>query len=871
MINERTAGPASGRVPGMSSPSPRPLPTTPPAETAGDEAHQAASMPVVSIEERLAALERDAADQSRVIGQQSFTLERMEGMLGELLQAHRNSENESTGRAVPNESDRTFIHVAERDHGYASSVTGRGSRRSESDDEMADDEDIDIEPDGAGSQRHGSRPSRRVRRFLRRQESHREEAQGLPPIREQGSLPGQEDPVPHRGQSTRRRDELYEPSAEQSMPAPAAPQQRRVSIAEPQRDQPPHMTSWSAVPRRASGPFAQTAAGPTPVLRSRLYQQPFPVPATPHGQVTLGVGTPTPVPQPAAASTPRAAGYPIGAIPTDNVSRDIIRALQRHQSDTLATAGQLQKVLKLGGPPTYDGSGELKTFEQWVTDLLRWLRLHGLLGPDADMHRVSIIGVACKDAAKDWYQHAVDRGEHGPESWTTLEVIQGLQRRFITPRSTAEIGQEFRLLQQGTMATVELYQQLLNLSVQLPTEPDPYSFRRRFMEALHPRIAQRVMGLAYSAERSEIDVLVEVAEAQEAALASQRHFDEVKPSGGSSKKRDRDRPRKAADTSAGAALAPRPATAPVKTTDPKDRGRPASQKREPGRCFRCNRTGHIAAACPNAAAVVHGKAAVVVDDRSASENEPVLHSARADPADEAGPDAPPTDGATSESDVSEDSLWGRFDDTFGISARACTIVPLADEVDVRAAKVHGRRPDPEAEPVHNPAVRRRPAPSADGQPVRVPHEQRPITGYYRIGGTLAHVMFDSGSGTDMVSPEFVRATRLKPIELENPVGLQMALIGSRGKINFGLNASLEVGPVSRPHYFDVANIEKYDAILGLPFLKQAKAHLDFDTDEVVIDSTRLPSQYRADAPAAARSRRDRRSTRPEPPRSGMGE
>jgi hypothetical protein len=138
----------------------------------------------------------------------------------------------------------------------------------------------------------------------------------------------------------------------------------------------------------------------------------------------------------------------------------------------------------------YDGSGELRMFELWVSDLLRWFRLHGILRPDVDQTCINVIGHASTGAAKDWFHYRVENSEQGPEGWNTLEVIQGLQRQFITQKSLAEAVQDFCTLTQGSMATVELRQELRMLGMQLPSEPDAYTFRKRFMEALHPRIAQ---------------------------------------------------------------------------------------------------------------------------------------------------------------------------------------------------------------------------------------------------------------------------------------------------------------------------------------------------------------------------------------------
>ncbi|KAF8604453.1 hypothetical protein BDV93DRAFT_406980, partial [Ceratobasidium sp. AG-I] len=143
--------------------------------------------------------------------------------------------------------------------------------------------------------------------------------------------------------------------------------------------------------------------------------------------------------------------------------------------------------------------------------------------------------------------------------------------------------------------------------------------------------------------------------------------------------------------------------------------------------------------------------------------------------------------------------------------------------------------------IHAPSVCRKPVKPHEGQPVRVPEDQQPIVGYYRIGEVLTHVMFDSGSGTNMISADFVQAAKLPPIRQEQPVGLQLVLKGSRGSLNYGVNAPLEVGGVATKTYFDVAGIDKYDAILGTPFLRHHQAKIDFGNASITIGGKTYPS------------------------------
>ncbi|KAG8727479.1 hypothetical protein FRC12_022467 [Ceratobasidium sp. 428] len=495
--NTTTAGTADRlRTPaaGPSSAAPqspaRPLPT--PATHATGSNPPAPVTPatsaweVHSLDERLRTVERNAAAQTRVINGQTEALGRIEFALGELLQTYHNSSSASYGNASGfNQTGRAFAptmepvpeEVSERTQSPAAEVDEAPDHYRDDGSDLADRSEQGDSDRGEETQRHGNRPSRRERR----RDRARSGFGGLLENEAVPDLPDAEDqnrtPWARRERRGSHREELYQPiRVVEPEPEPEVrqPVPRRVSIAEPARDQPPHQRDWPGL-RRASGPFG------TPAPQSRMFQQPFPVPVTPFlgHQTATAAATPMTQQRPAATSTPRAAGYPIGAVPIDNVSRDVITALQRHAHETTDSVKPFLKALpKLGAPPSYNGSGELKVFEQWVNDLLRWFRLHYMLGPDPDDTRVNLIGLACTDVARDWFQHHVERSPQGPEGWNTLEVIQGLQRRFITPRSAAEAAQEFRLLAQGTMAAVELYQELRTLAVQLPSEPDAYTFRR---------------------------------------------------------------------------------------------------------------------------------------------------------------------------------------------------------------------------------------------------------------------------------------------------------------------------------------------------------------------------------------------------------
>ena len=118
-----------------------------------------------------------------------------------------------------------------------------------------------------------------------------------------------------------------------------------------------------------------------------------------------------------------------------------------------------------------------------------------------------------------------------------------------------------------------------------------------------------------------------------------------------------------------------------------------------------------------------------------------------------------------------------------------------------------------------PALNRtRALPKVDrSQPQREKSMQQCVEMTISINGVNARELLDTRSTTDMISPSFVGVTRLSTIELEMPMALQLAVSGSRAKINYGTRARVEFGSISEDRYFDISNIDDYDVILGTPF------------------------------------------------------
>ena len=68
---------------------------------------------------------------------------------------------------------------------------------------------------------------------------------------------------------------------------------------------------------------------------------------------------------------------------------------------------------------------------------------------------------------------------------------------------------------------------------------------------------------------------------------------------------------------------------------------------------------------------------------------------------------------------------------------------------------------------------------------------------------------------------------IKTFALEKPIALQLACIGSRSMINYRTHATIKLGRKVVEEYFNIANVEHYNVILGTPFLRKMGIVLDF--------------------------------------------
>jgi hypothetical protein len=166
--------------------------------------------------------------------------------------------------------------------------------------------------------------------------------------------------------------------------------------------------------------------------------------------------------------------------------------------------------------PEYTGGESIDAFLRFLREFLVYLINYNLMGHNADIHRVSLLGASLKDKALRWYQHTIHL--NADKLWTFQLAMMELKRHFVKDVSSRDAASRFDQLRQNARTVTELKKELERLSHQMIQPPSEYNMACRFLNALKSEIAGAVVRRGINSENNDLDAIFETAKSVEQGI-----------------------------------------------------------------------------------------------------------------------------------------------------------------------------------------------------------------------------------------------------------------------------------------------------------------------------------------------------------------
>ena len=112
----------------------------------------------------------------------------------------------------------------------------------------------------------------------------------------------------------------------------------------------------------------------------------------------------------------------------DLIMHMLCSALEESQEDDPDDSIIAQTRLNISTPEEYSGSSDLEVYETFVTGILQWLKLHGLLGVKYTEIQVQFLGMRLKGNASEWFMRNIECPDRPIRDWSLESVIKGFQK-----------------------------------------------------------------------------------------------------------------------------------------------------------------------------------------------------------------------------------------------------------------------------------------------------------------------------------------------------------------------------------------------------------------------------------------------------------
>ncbi|KIK63519.1 hypothetical protein GYMLUDRAFT_57694 [Collybiopsis luxurians FD-317 M1] len=524
----------------------------------------------------------------------------------------------------------------------------------------------------------------------------------------------------------------------------------------------------------------------------------------------------------------------------------------------------LQSVPK---PGKYGGSMDYSKFDDWAVDLIQWLNIADQCGPPtrySDMTRTNTLGSFLEGEAQRWFRQEVqcvpDAFAENPDPlayhWTFMQVMNGLYQQFVHDASISQIADRFHAVVYTQSGGVKsLFNELKRWATCMPIPPDVYTFKQRLLLLIPESMCDHLTRIEkISAERSSVDNIMQAAIECERSIHTGKYY-------ASARYQVTNQPAYQADHR----------SREVHTEKDADKSRAEAQD---GNCqFRachdCGELGHWKGdpKCKKNKASGNdgpkytayqksnkpklywmaeevseeGEKLFRLEEVSEPESEP---EAEAEPP-SGSPD--PWGGSQYEPEATDDEYLAPPADTdnerVGFMRDPSDLeyetASEEDELHLDIQEFMRTMSGTEdggfvATTAPQPKLKRGLTMSHTGhRPAHTRDENWCLSTFIEINGMQAYTLFDS-------------IAHAKVFQLENPITLQLETKGSCTKIVFGANAKYRLNHGDGKHiegneYFDVANIDRYDMVVGTVFMQKHGIALDFEKNVIQVQGKPIPT------------------------------